>query len=100
MKIKDKIKGIRSDIKALEAQRKAVKDKGRKRDITKDIKSLEKGIEKENRQIKATAKTKARILASSLYPDISDRFKLVKDADRAEATLIARYTKEHYDELV
>jgi crossover junction endodeoxyribonuclease RuvC len=42
---------------------------------------------------KAAQKTAARDLARRLYPAVSDQLKRVKDADRAEALLMAHYAK-------
>lgn len=39
----------------------------------------------------ASTKTRARVLASKLWPEHAADFKRVKDADRAEASLIGRF---------
>jgi crossover junction endodeoxyribonuclease RuvC len=42
---------------------------------------------------KAEQKTAARDLARRLYPGLTDQLKRIKDADRAEAVLLAEYGK-------
>lgn len=83
------ILGLRESIKALNAQSKLIKDKAQKNSIKKELSSL-------NRQLKGLAKDAARELASKLYPDIADNFKLKKDDGKAEAVLIARFVKNTY----
>lgn len=53
---------------------------------------------KQKRLGKALAKEKARTLAGTLYPQLSDRFKTVNSDGRAEAVLIAHYAEKHYTE--
>ena len=103
----DEISSIRKDvvktkeeIKALDAKASVLVDKTQKKALQEDIKKRKSEIERNGREIKSIAKTKARELASKLYPHISDSFKLVKDADRAEALLIAKFARENINELV
>lgn len=51
---------------------------------------------KEKRLNKAAAKTRARELASKLYPKLADKFAKVKDDGRAEAILMATHIKDQY----
>ena len=66
---------------------------------TKIDKALpKKEQDKLKRLKKAEAKTKARELASKLYPSLSDRFKKVKDDGPAESLLMALYIKNQHIE--
>ena len=84
---------LREELKSLRAQEKVTKAKKMKADINRQINTL-------SRRVKVHAKDAARELARSLYPDLNGCFKLKKHDGRAEALLIAKYTREHYNELV
>ena len=90
--VTDGIKQKKEEIKKLRAFDKTLKDKGQK-------KENKKNIEKLGRQIKSEAKTAARELVSSLYPDISNKFRKKNTDGMAESVLIALYGKNHIDEL-
>jgi hypothetical protein len=53
-----------------------------------------KQIDKLNRQIKIEAKTAARLLASKLYPNLSDNFQKMNSDGVAESLLIAIFGKK------
>lgn len=83
----------KAEVKDLRAIRKTLKGKASK-------KQNKKHIDKLNRQIKADAKTAARELVSSMYPNIADQFEQ-KDTDGiAESLLIALFGRKNKDELV
>ena len=46
---------------------------------------------------KKLAKDHARELAKILYPNLKDSFELKKDDGKAEAILIAEYTRRHHN---
>ena len=88
-------KDLRIQLKDIpvKGKRLSTKEKELKKSINKEISSI-------GRKIKYIEKQRARELAAMLYPDISNLFKRVKDSDRAEALLIARWTQRRRDELV
>jgi hypothetical protein len=49
------------------------------------------GLRRAADETQADTKARARILAAKLWPSQADLFKRVKDADRAEASLISRF---------
>lgn len=53
------------------------------------------GIKRGEDEAKAETKTRARLMAASLYPDHADKFSRVKDDGVAEATLIALHGIYH-----
>lgn len=77
---------LRVKIKTLESNNKIEKDNAQK-------KLNKKEIEKEQRSLKALAKTQARLLAQKLYPELSDRFDRKLDDGVAESLLIALYAR-------
>lgn len=77
---------IRFKIKLLESNNKIEKDNDKK-------KLNKKEIEKEQRSLKALAKTQARLLAQEMYPDLSKRFDRKLDDGVAESLLIALYAR-------
>ena len=83
------IDNFRSSKKLLLEEQKITRDKDQKKRIKKEIDSL-------GRRIKALAKDRARELASSLYPDLADKFKLKKHDGRAESLLIARHVSQNF----
>jgi crossover junction endodeoxyribonuclease RuvC len=84
----DEIVGLKSELKALKTQHKLITEKSLKKDKKKEIDAL-------NRKVKTLAKDGARSLASSMFPDIKDSFKLKKHDGRAESLLIAKYAQQH-----
>jgi hypothetical protein len=87
------IKEIREEIRKIKDLNKTIEDKEQK-------KLNEKHIEKLGRILKAQAKTNARLLCTSLYPEIADNFVKVCQDGLAESLLIALYGKENQGELV
>jgi len=84
---------LKEDVKALRSQLKVMKKKQDKSDVSTQI-------NQKSRAIKVLTKDAARMLAQDLFPDIAASFVLKKHDGRAEACLIAKFVKEHYDELV
>jgi len=89
----DTILVTKEHLKALRSQVKVIKDKAREKVIRKEIAVL-------NRKVKAESKDSARKLATSLFPEIEDKFRLKKHDGRAESLLIALYARRKYRELV
>jgi hypothetical protein len=87
------IKELREEIKKIRHLNKTIEDKELK-------KSNKKHIEKLGRQLKAQAKTNARLLCSDLYPAMADRFVKKNTDGLAESLLLALYGKEKINELV
>ena len=87
------INGMKEETKILRALAKTLKDKDLKNENKKQIEKL-------NRQIKIEAKSQARSLASSLYPEFSDFFKQKNSDGMAESLLIAIYGRNNQNELV
>jgi hypothetical protein len=88
------------DILALKTQLKGLRSAKKKSKDAADKKGNKKEAEAINREIKTIAKNAARTLAAKLYPQLADSFKLKKSDGLAESLLIARYTQNHYNELV
>lgn len=57
-------------------------------------KAVKKDYERLKRQAKAASKSKAREMASQLYPALATQFKKVNSDGRAEALLMALYVRE------
>jgi hypothetical protein len=49
------------------------------------------GLRRAPNETQADTKARARLLATELWPKYAENFKRVKDADRAESSLIARF---------
>jgi len=84
-----------TDTKELDDRRAKLKEL---KDLFKNIpkpqaKTLKKEIDRLNSQFKGIVKTRTRLLASEMYPSISDEFKLVRDDGKADALFIALYAK-------
>jgi len=84
---------FKNELKDLRVVAKTLKDKGGKKENKKQIDKL-------NRQVKIVAKTAARELVSSLYPELKDNFKQKNSDGMAESLLIALYGKDNQNELV
>ena len=84
---------LKAEIKDLRASGKTLKDKETKKENKKQIDKL-------NRQVKARAKTAARILASTLYPELHDAFEKKNTDGMAESLLIAVCERDKQNELV
>jgi hypothetical protein len=84
---------LKEEIKKIRAENKSSKDK-------KAIKENNKEADRLNRQIKAEAKSAARELISSMYPDLASMFCKKNSDGIAESLLIARYGRDKQDELV
>jgi hypothetical protein len=83
------INTLRGSISILRGKDKVAKGKAEKGGIKKEMSAL-------SRELKGHAKDAARFLATKLYPDVAESFKLKKDDGKAEAVLIARYAQAHY----
>jgi hypothetical protein len=87
------IKNKKEEIKQLREDGKTIKEKEGKSENKRQIDKL-------NRQVKAIAKTLARELASSLYPELANDFKKKNSDGMAESLLIALYGRDKQHELV
>jgi len=63
----------------------------------KKYKETKQEYKKEMDKAKKLAKDHARDLAKILYPNLRDSFELKKDDGKAEAVLIAEYTRRHHN---
>jgi crossover junction endodeoxyribonuclease RuvC len=71
-----------------------LKDKPPRTAKEKEVyKEIKRDYERQKRLSKSGAKTKARELASSLYPSLADQFKRVNSDGKAEALLICEFAK-------
>jgi len=82
------IRKLKEESKALSAKYKVMKDNKKAKEIKKEISSI-------GRSVKYIAKSAARELAMTLFPDIKDKFVLKKHDGRAEALLIATYARRN-----
>jgi crossover junction endodeoxyribonuclease RuvC len=84
----------KKDYPALAAEKIPVKDTQGK--TPKEKKEIAKALAKERRLAKAAAKSRARELAGSMFPQHADVLKTVNSDGRAEALLMASYIRRIY----
>ena len=97
VKLREKQKIKKVDLKVIKIENKSIKDKGLKKSNKIKIKELEKEVEKIGRQIKSLAKDAARSVAAKLVKSMTSSFELKKNDGRAEAVLMAYYLRDHYE---